>query len=325
VPEGLVEQGALDIALPGPATLSAAADGDADVLMVVDGHSLAYRALHAMPDTLLSTSGAPVGAVHGFATMLTRLIVARRPARVAVTFDVGRDVWRMALNPAYKATRRPAPPSFADQLDVIRSLLPALSVQLVEVADVEADDVIATLAAEAVAEGMRVEVVTGDRDALQLVSDRVTVLLPVKGVGSMAEMTPLAVAEKTGVAPTLYVQLAALRGDTSDNLPGVPGVGVKTAASLLTRFGSLTELFAHLDEVPGQKVRAALAQHQALVELNVTMMTLRRDIPLPVRVADLPAPTVDLAKLRRWGDWAGVPTVAARVAGMFADDPAAPF
>jgi len=270
--------------------------GEADarpLLLLLDGHSLAYRAYFALPDTLRTSSGELTNAVHGFVSMLLRLLVERTPAAVAVAFDVGEDEERTAAYADYKAGRDEMPDELATQIDRLHEVLSVLGITIVEVPGVEADDVLATLATRAVADGYRVEIVTGDRDAMQLVDDDVTVLYTLKGISETADMTPAAVLERFGVPPERYVQLAALRGDGSDNLPGVPGVGAKTAARLLTDFDGIDDVYARIDEVPGKKVPAMLLEHRAAVDRNLALMTLRRDVGVGVGTADLVRADVD--------------------------------
>ncbi len=260
---------------------------DRPLLLLLDGHSLAYRAFFALPDTLRTSAGELTNAVHGFVSMLVRLLTTREPAAVAVAFDVGEDEERTAAYEDYKAGRDEMPDELGTQIDRLHEVLEVLGVAIVEVPGVEADDVLATLATRAVADGYRVEIVTGDRDAMQLVDDDVTVLYTLKGISETAAMTPEAVQERFGVPPERYVQLAALRGDGSDNLPGVPGVGAKTAARLLTDFSGIDDVYARIDEVPGKKVPAMLVEHRAAVDRNLALMTLRRDVAVGVVTADL--------------------------------------
>jgi len=263
------------------------------LLLLLDGHSLAYRAFFALPDTLRTSSGELTNAIHGFVSMFVRLLSEREPAAVAVAFDVGEDEQRTAAYEEYKAGRDEMPDELGTQIDRLHEVLDVLSVAVVEVKGVEADDVLATLATQAVADGYRVEIVTGDRDAMQLVDEHVTVLYTLKGISEVGEMTPDAVQERFGVPPERYVQLAALRGDGSDNLPGVPGVGAKTAAKLLTDFDGIEDLYARIDEVPGKKVPAMLLEHRAAVDRNLALMTLRRDVAVGVTTADLERGVVD--------------------------------
>jgi DNA polymerase-1 len=215
-------------------------------MLLLDGHSLAYRAFFALPDSLRTSTGELTNAVHGFISMLLRLLVERSPVAVAVTFDVGEDEERTAAYEDYKAGRDEMPDELFSQIDRLHEVLPVLGIAVVEVPGVEADDVLATLATAGVADGYRVEIVTGDRDAMQLVDDDITVLYTLKGISEVGTMTPAAVHERFGVAPARYVEFAALRGDGSDNLPGVPGVGPKTAANLLNEFGSIEGIYANI-------------------------------------------------------------------------------
>lgn len=268
-------------------------------VLLLDGHSLAYRAFFALPDTIRTSTGTLTNAVYGFTSMLIRLLSERRPAGIAVAFDVGRDEVRTAAFPEYKANRAAAPEGFRPQVDLIRQVLGALGIPVVEVPGVEADDVLATLATQVVDAGYAAAIVTGDRDAMQLPSEHLTVLYTLRGISELATMTPAAVAERFGVPPERYLDLAALRGDTSDNLPGVPGVGDKTAAKLIARFGDVDGVYTHLDEVAGTKVPAMLAEHEAQVRTNREVMRLRRDVALEVSPDDLRrAEAVDTAAVR---------------------------
>ena len=266
---------------------------DRPLLLLLDGHSLAYRAFFALPDTLRTSSGELTNAIHGFVSMLVRLLVERTPAAVAVAFDVGEDEERTAAYEDYKAGRDEMPDELGTQIDRLHEVLEVLGIAVVEVEGVEADDVLATLATGAVADGYRVEIVTGDRDAMQLVDEHITVLYTLKGISEVGEMTPAAVQERFGVPPERYVQLAALRGDGSDNLPGVPGVGAKTAARLLTEFDGIDDVYARIDEVPGKKVPAMLIEHRPAVDRNLALMTLRRDVAVGVTTAELVRGPVD--------------------------------
>jgi DNA polymerase I len=265
-------------------------DGRRSILLL-DGHSLAYRAFYALPDTLRTQTGLLTNAVYGFTSMLIKLLGDRHPDAIAVAFDKGRDIERTAAFPEYKSQRSAPPDEFRPQVDLIKQVMAAMHVPVVEVPGVEADDVLATLAMRAIGMGFHAYVVTGDRDAMQLVSDDLTVLYTLRGITEMAEMTPEAVADRYGVPPESYVDLAALRGDNSDNLPGVPGVGDKTAAKLVTQFGDIDTMYERLDEVAGKKVPAMLAEHRPQVEVNRRIMLLRRDIEVECDLADL-----------RWGD-----------------------
>ncbi len=259
-------------------------------LLLLDGHSLAYRAFFALPpENFSTTTGQPTNAVYGFTAMLINVLRDEQPTHVAVAFDRGEPTFRHEQYVEYKATRKETPADFRSQLSLIFEVLDALGIQRLSVPGYEADDLIATLATQA-APDMDVLIVTGDRDALQLVTDQVTVLYTMRGISEMARFTPAAVEAKYGLTPAQYPDFAALRGDPSDNLPGIPGVGEKTATRWIAEFGSLSELVDRVDEVKG-KVGDALREHLAGVLRNSQLTQLVRDVPLEVGPADLrPAP-----------------------------------
>jgi DNA polymerase-1 len=255
--------------------------------MLLDGHSLAYRAFYALPVENFSTvDGRSTNAVYGFVSMLLNTLRDEKPTHVAVAFDLSRQTFRSAEFPEYKANRAASPAEFKPQIGLIQEVLEALGIQVVTAEGFEADDVIATLARQAAAADQDVLILTGDRDALQLVDNRITVLYPRKGVSDLARMTPAEVEGKYGVRPDQYADFAALRGDPSDNLPGIPGVGEKTAAKWIQQFGSVNALADRVDEVPG-KAGASLREHLASVLLNRRLTQLVDDVPLPVGVDDL--------------------------------------
>ncbi|PRQ11241.1 DNA polymerase I [Corynebacterium sp. 13CS0277] len=254
--------------------------------MLIDGHSMAFRAYYALPPEKFNTGGGQAtNAVYGFITMLNSLIAQEEPTHLAVAFDVGRHTFRTEMFPEYKAQRDATPEPFRGQVDLMKKVLGALNVVTLEKENFEADDIIATLATAAQEQGLETLIVTGDRDSFQLITDRVTVLYPMKGVSELKRFTPEAVEEKYGVTPAQYPDFAALRGDKSDNLPGVPGVGEKTAAKWLNKFGSLDEAITHIDEIKGKvgdSFRACVDQ----VKLNRTMTEMIRDVALPVTIDD---------------------------------------
>ncbi len=249
-------------------------------LLLLDGHSVAYRAFYALPvENFSTTTGQPTNAVFGFTSMLINVLRDERPTHVAAAFDVSRVTFRTETFPEYKANRATSPAEFAGQVELIKEVLGALSIPVIAIDGFEADDVIATLVRQTVPLDMSVDIVTGDRDAFQLVSDRVTVLYPKKGVSDLARMTPDAVAEKYGLTPDQYPDYAALRGDPSDNLPGIPGVGEKTAAKWIRQYGTLAGLVDHVDEVPG-KVGDALRDALPQVLVNRRLTSLVDDVPI---------------------------------------------
>ncbi|WP_165362714.1 DNA polymerase I [Promicromonospora panici] len=255
-------------------------------LLLIDGHSMAYRAFYALPDTLATSSGQITNAVYGFTSMLTNLLRDEQPTHLAVAFDAGRVTFRTERFPEYKGTRLATPDAFKGQVPLIKEVLDALHISSIELAGIEADDILATLALQAKAAGMEVLVCSGDRDTLQLVNGDVTVLYPKKGVSELARMDPSAVEEKYGVPPERYPDLAALVGETSDNLPGVPGVGPKTAAKWITAHGGLAALLDAADEIKG-KAGESLRTHLEQVRINRELNALLTDVELPLGVADL--------------------------------------
>ncbi|MBZ6229278.1 DNA polymerase I [Streptomyces olivaceus] len=262
-------------------------------LMLMDGHSLAYRAFFALPaENFTTATGQPTNAIYGFASMLANTLRDEAPTHFAVAFDVSRKTWRSEEFTEYKANRSKTPDEFKGQVELIGELLDSMNVTRFAVEGFEADDVIATLATQAEAEGFDVLIVTGDRDSFQLVSDHTTVLYPTKGVSELTRFTPEKVFEKYGLTPAQYPDFAALRGDPSDNLPGIPGVGEKTAAKWINQFGSFAELVERVDEVKG-KAGQNLRDHLESVKLNRRLTELERQVELPKSVTELERPAYD--------------------------------
>jgi DNA polymerase-1 len=256
-------------------------------LMLMDGHSLAYRAFFALPaENFTTATGQPTNAIYGFASMLANTLRDEAPTHFAVAFDVSRKTWRSQEFTEYKANRSKTPDEFKGQVELIGELLDAMHAPRFTVEGYEADDIIATLATQAEAEGFEVLIVTGDRDSFQLVSEHTTVLYPTRGVSELTRFTPEKVVEKYGLTPAQYPDFAALRGDPSDNLPGIPGVGEKTAAKWIKQFGSFAELVERAEEVKG-KAGQNLRDHLEAVKLNRRLTELERTVPLPKTVADL--------------------------------------
>jgi len=256
-------------------------------LILVDGHSVAYRAFFALPvENFATSTGQPTNAVFGFTSMLINVIRDEVPTHVAVAFDVSRHTFRTDEYADYKGTRAKSPEEFKGQIPLIKEVLGALNITVFEKDGFEADDILGTLATKAEAEGFEVLICTGDRDALQLVTDNVTVLYPRKGMSDLARMTPAAVQEKYGVAPANYPDIAALVGESSDNLPGVPSVGPKTAAKWISQFGSLEALINGVDQVPG-KAGQSLREHLDDVIRNRHLNALVCDLDLPAGPPDL--------------------------------------
>ncbi len=255
-------------------------------LLLLDGHSLAYRAFFALPpENFATTTGQPTNAVYGFTSMLINVLRDEQPTHVAVAFDRGEPTFRHERYVEYKATRKETPADFRSQLSLIFEVLDVLGISRLSVPGFEADDLIATLSTQAAGD-MDVLIVTGDRDVLQLVTDQVTVLYTMRGISEMARFTPAAVEAKYGLTPAQYPDFAALRGDPSDNLPGIPGVGEKTATRWIAEYGSLAALVDRVDEVKG-KAGDALREHLADVLRNSELTRLVRDVSLDVRPADL--------------------------------------
>ncbi|MFF0018908.1 DNA polymerase I [Streptomyces sp. NPDC005374] len=256
-------------------------------LMLMDGHSLAYRAFFALPaENFTTATGQPTNAIYGFASMLANTLRDEAPTHFAVAFDVSRKTWRSEEFTEYKANRSKTPDEFKGQVELIGEVLDAMQVSRFAVDGFEADDVIATLATQAEAAGFDVLIVTGDRDSFQLVSEHTTVLYPTKGVSELTRFTPEKVFEKYGLTPAQYPDFAALRGDPSDNLPGIPGVGEKTAAKWINQFGSFAELVERVEEVKG-KAGQNLRDHLEAVKLNRRLTEMVRTVELPKTVTEL--------------------------------------
>ena len=266
---------------------TSAAGEHRDRLLLLDGHSLAYRAFFALPpENFSTTTGQPTNAVYGFTAMLINVLRDEAPTHVAVAFDRGEPTFRHEQWVEYKANRRETPADFRNQLSLIFEVLDALGVQRLSVPGYEADDIIATLATQAEQAGFDVLIVTGDRDVLQLVDERTTALMTRRGITEMTRFTPEEVAAKYGLTPAQYPDYAALRGDPSDNLPSIPGVGEKTAAKWVAEYGSLGQLVDRVDEVKG-RAGEKLREHLSDVLRNRQLTELARDVPLDVGPADL--------------------------------------
>ena len=270
-------------------------------VLLIDGNSLVYRAFFALPTDLATASGQVTNAVFGFTSMLVNLLRDQKPDAIAVAFDLPQPTFRHERVSTYKATRESAPDILRQQMGLTRQVVESLDIPIFEAPGFEADDIIATLATQGRDRGDDVVIVTGDRDSYQLVEDpHVKVLYNKRGVSDYALYDEAGILERTGVTPELYPQYAALRGDPSDNLPGVPGVGEKTAAKLITTYGGIDGIYEHVDaQTP--KLRENLAAHEANVRQNVEVMILVRDVPLHLGVADLAwsATDLDIPEIRR--------------------------
>lgn len=249
--------------------------------MLIDGHSMAFRAFFALPvDNFSTTGGQTTNAVYGFLSMLSNILSEEKPTHVAVAFDVARETFRNEIFPEYKAQREKTPEEFRGQVPLIQQVLKEMGIVTLEKDNYEADDIIATLATQAKPEGFETLIVTGDRDSFQLVNDTTTVLYPMRGVTTLHRFTPAAIEKKYGLTPTQYPDFAALRGDPSDNLPGIPGVGEKTATKWIVQYGTLANLIDHADEIRG-KVGDNFRERVANVQLNRDITEMVKDLPLP--------------------------------------------
>ena len=265
-------------------------------VLLIDGHSMAYRAFFALPSENFTTAqGQHTNAIYGFATMLLSLLTTEKPTHVAVAFDVSRKTFRSEIFPEYKANRAKTPDEFRSQMSYLHDLVSAFGITTFEVDGFEADDIIATIAKQAEREDAEVFICTGDRDSFQLVNEKTTVLFPKRGVSDLARMTPDAVQEKYGMSPEQYPDFAALRGDPSDNLPSVPGVGEKTAAKWIVEYGSLHELIANIDKLGG-KVGQSLRDSVNDVIRNRELTQLVANVPLDLSIDALAWSGVDESK-----------------------------
>ena len=262
-------------------------------LLLIDGHSLAYRAFYALPvENFATASGQPTNAIYGFASMLINLIASEKPTHIAAAFDVSRKTFRSERFPEYKANRSATPDEFRSQTSYLFELVHAFGIRHFAVEGFEADDIIATFAKRAEKDGFETLICTGDRDSFQLVNQNTTVLYPKRGVTDLARMTPEEVEVKYGLTPAQYPDFAALRGDPSDNLPSIPGVGEKTAAKWIVEYGSLEKLIANADKIPG-KAGDSFRSNIENVLLNHELTHLRSDMEIETQVSELKWDGVD--------------------------------
>ena len=266
-------------------------------LLLIDGHSMAYRAFYALPvENFTTAMGQHTNAIYGFATMLISLIKEERPTHLAVAFDVSRKTFRSDIFPEYKANRASTPDEFRSQMSYLHEFIDGCGIEHFQLEGYEADDLIATISKKAESDGFEILICTGDRDSFQLVNEKTTVLYPKRGVSEMARMTPDAVFEKFGMTPAQYPDFAALRGDPSDNLPSIPGVGEKTAAKWVVEYGSLKELLSEVDKVGG-KVGQALRDNIDNVIRNRELTQLVHDVPITFALDSMEWKGVDLEKI----------------------------
>jgi DNA polymerase I len=267
-------------------------------LFILDGHSLAYRAFFALPSTLATTTGQVTNAVYGFTSMLIKLLTEERPDLIAVAFDVGKPTARLAMDADYKAGRRETPEDFRPQLGLIQEVVESLRIPMLLVTDHEADDAIGTLALRAAEQGVEATIVTADRDFFQLVRPGVRVLFNRRGISDIALMDEAAVQERFGLPPSKYLEYVALKGDTSDNIPGVPGVGEKTAARLVQEFGSVEELLTRTDELTG-KLKDNIETAGDRLILNKDLARIVTDVELDIEPDDAVMGEWDVEEVRR--------------------------
>jgi len=274
-------------------------DKDQPTLLVIDGHSLAFRAFYALPvDSFQTRDGQHTNAIHGFIAMLINLLKAEKPTHLAVAFDISRFSFRTREYPEYKGTRGETPAEFIGQIPLLQEALHALGIVTIEKEDFEADDILATLASQGASEGFRVLVVSGDRDTIQLVTDQVTLLYPSRqGVSDLTRYDQAKVFDRYGIRPEQYPEIAALVGETSDNLPGIPKVGEKTAVKWLNQFGSLDAILEHRDEIPGV-VGNNLREFAENAIRNRRLNRLLTDVELPVGPSDLLRQPADEQQVR---------------------------
>ncbi len=266
-------------------------------LLLIDGHSMAYRAFYALPvENFTTAMGQHTNAIYGFATMLISLIKEEKPTHVAVAFDVSRKTFRSDIFPEYKANRASTPDEFRSQMSYLHEFVDGCGIQHFQLEGYEADDLIATISKKAEKDGFEILICTGDRDSFQLVNEKTTVLYPKRGVSELARMTPDAVFDKYGMTPAQYPDFAALRGDLSDNLPSIPGVGEKTASKWIVEYGSLKDLLSEVDKVGG-KVGQALRDNIDNVILNRELTQLVHDAPFTFAIDSMEWKGVDLEKI----------------------------
>jgi DNA polymerase I len=291
-----------------------------DPLLLVDGNSLTYRAFFALPTDLATASGQVTNAVFGFTSMLINLMRDHGATRIAVAFDRPEPTFRHERVETYKANREAAPDILRQQIGLVREVVETLGIRVLELPGYEADDIIATLATQARDAGLEVIVVTGDRDVYQLVEDpHIRVLYNRRGVSDYVLYDEAGIEARTGVPPSRYLQYAALRGDPSDNLPGVPGVGEKTAAKLVNRYGDLDGIFGHLDEQT-PKLRDNLAEHEAQVRQNAELMQLVCDAPVEATIDELDRRHADVDEVRRLFDFLEFHSLGERLTEALGED-----
>ena len=247
----------------------------ADKLVLIDGHSIINRAFYGVPD-LTNAAGIHTGAVYGFLSIFFKLLDEEKPDYVVVAFDENAPTFRHKIFAEYKGTRKPMPEELRSQVPLLRRLLDAMGVATLSIPGLEADDIMGTLAKKSQAEGMKVSLVSGDRDLLQIADENILIRIPKtkSGKTTVEDYTPARVEEEFGVDPQKFIQLKALMGDSSDNIPGVPKVGPKTASELMQTYGSIDGIYEHLDEIKGNSVRESLREHRDFADLSLVLATI---------------------------------------------------
>ena len=289
-------------------------------LLLIDGHSLAYRAFHALPvENFATSTGQSTNAIYGFISMLINVLRDESPSHVAVAFDLGRQTFRLEEYPEYKAGRAKTPPEFHPQIDLIKDIVIAMGITVVTKEGFEADDALATMARMGTEAGASVEVMSGDKDSFQLSNESVTILYPKRGVSDLNRMTPAAIEEKYAVTPANYRGLAALVGEKADNLPGVPGVGDKTAAKWLTSYGDLPGVLENAESIKG-KVGEKLRDHVSEVERNFRLNRLLDDVDLGLTYADLKWGEGDPSELSSLFDQLEFQALGKRLSAIFGEE-----
>ena len=273
-------------------------DHEHGLLFLLDGNNIAYRAFYALPDTIATSTGFPTNALYGFCSMVIKILSEYRPESVIVAWDSRGKTFRHEEFVEYKAQRKPMPDLLREQWQYLEELCEAFGFVNLKIPGFEADDILATLARQADAEGRETVIVTGDRDALQLVSEDVTVMSTGRGITEVKLYDPEGVRERFGIPPRLIPDMIGLKGDTSDNIPGIPGIGEKTAATLLQQFGSVEEVLANTDKVSGAKRRQLLEEHREIALLSKKLALLDREAPIDIHAAQVQPQEPDREKLR---------------------------
>ncbi|QTN00047.1 DNA polymerase I [Sediminibacillus dalangtanensis] len=288
-------------------------------LILIDGNSIAYRAFFALP-LLNNDKGVYTNAIYGFTNMLLKILETEKPTHMLVAFDAGKTTFRHKTYKEYKGGRQKTPPELSEQFPLLRDLLDAFSIPHYQLEQYEADDIIGTLAKQGEGKEWEVNVISGDKDLLQLVSDKVTVSLTKKGLSDIDAYTPSFMLEKMEVKPEQIIDMKALMGDSSDNIPGVPGIGQKTAVKLLKQYETLDNLFDHLDEVSGKKLKEKLENHKQDAYMSKELVTISCDSPLEIGLEDLPYPGYQAHKVSAIFKELGFQSLLSRLDGEGAED-----